>query len=718
MAFGFQNCCDGTEYFYVNNIPNTVSELEVYYIDTEEGLDFCASYVELPELFYQPKTYNLVGMTAQTNCLSCTTSHPCPDIIDDNIDELSSYITTTANECSIITESYFEVSCVQTSVPTFSNTNGGIVSLNISGGVPPYLIYSSNTTTQLAGSVNPGIIQVLTNKPGGTYSFDVVDFTTNILNLSCTLPSAPQVLTSSCNTQNISQFGLSNGKLFYPSIQGGTPPYFVYSGATLLTQSNFPISNLGLNGNPYTLTIQDSGTGGNFQQSTLSCTITQPSQVFIYPTNLCLQFEYCGKGFSLSFVSAGTVNNRASYTLSNASSIGVSSTVTLSYDGTNWVTSSFTSTIQITLPNGCSTNTVSSTFTGPTTQYPIGSWSINSSSWLRNDGVNDTIFTLYSGTCQNTTINPTITTLGYCSTSTTPQGVVTFSSVVGGSSPYTFIVDNNLANSNVTTASVTNLTSGSHTYTITDQTGSTVTGSFNIPSTPGSTVSLSLSRTDNTPPTSYTNSTVQNIAVRSIYRDFNIDITIPNLPNGVSLQGYFEVLCKGQIATTNNYTENLIGSWPDYISNPFISVKKNTTTIGSSITSTPPTDSGSITRLNGNVSPTFIPANNNNTCIFTSSVFTRKVKKTFYIGSSSSPLTILNSDVFKLNLNSGYNFRTDTTFTCRPGIAWQYDIKFIPTSTQPNCIVFDFNNYSTTSFRQISGNINPQTLSTAFIISY
>jgi hypothetical protein len=718
MAFGFQNCCDGKEYFYVNNIPNTVSELEVYYIDTEEGLDFCASYVELPELFYQPKTYNLVGMTAQTNCLSCTTSHPCPDIIDDNIDELSSYITTTSNECAVITESFFEVSCGTISPSTFLYPGDGQLSVSISGGIPPYFIYSAGTSIQYGGASNPGMIPVIGESTGGQYSFDVVDFTQSVKTITCTIPSAPSVLTTSCNTQNITQFGLINGKLFYPTIQGGTPPYSVYSGSTLLTQSNFPILNLSVGS--YNLIIRDSGTGDNFQQKSLSCAITQPAQVFVYPTNLCLQFEYCGKGFSLSFVSAYTENNRAFYSSTNASIIGLGAGEEMSiyWDGFKWTSSQFNSVSPITLPNGCSTNTVSSTFTGPTTQYPMGSWSINSSSWLRNDGVNNTIFTLYSGTCQNTTINPTITTLGYCSTSTTPQGVVTFSPVVGGSSPYTFIVDNNLAGSNVTTTSVTNLTSGSHTYTITDQTGSTVTGSFNIPSTPGSTVSLSLSSTDNTPPTSYTNSTVQGVSVRSIYRDFNIDITIPNLPNGVSLQGYFEVLCKGQIATTNNYTQNLAGSWPDYISNPFISVKKNTTTINSSITSTQPTDSGSITRLTGNVSPNFIPTNNNNTCTFNTSTFTRKVKKTFYIGSSSSPLSILNSDVFKLNLNSGYNFRTNSTTTCRPGIAWQYDIKFIPTSTPPNCVVFDFGNYSTTSFRQTSGNNSPQALSTAFIISY
>lgn len=711
MAFGFQNCCDGTEYFYVNGIPSSVSELEVYYIDTEEGLDFCASYVELPELYYQPKTYNLVGMTAQTNCLSCTTSHPCPDIIDDNIDELSSYITTTTNECSIITESFFEVSCVQTSVPTYSNPNGGVVSLNITGGVPPYLIYSSNTTTQLGGSSTPGVITVLNNKPGGTYSFDIVDFTTNILNVSCTLPTAPTLLTSTCNTQNISQFGLSDGKLFYPTIQGGTPPYFVYSGSTLLTQSNFPINNLGINGNPRILTIQDSGTGGNFQQTSLSCTITQPAQVFIYPNNLCLQFEYCGKGFSLSFVSAGTINNRASYTLSNASSIGVSSTVTLSYNGTNWVTSSFTSTVPITLPNGCSTNTVSSTFTGPTTQYPMGSWSVNSSSWLRNDGVNNTIFTLYSGTCQNTTITPTITTQGYCSASPTPQGIVTFSPVIGGSSPYTFIVDNNLAGSNVTTSSVTSLTSGAHTYTITDQTGSTVTGSFTIPSTAGATLQLSVSNNLNTNTT--TNTTVSSISVRSTYRNITTNISIPNIPSGNQLQGYFEITLKWQGAYTSNYYEQLGGT----VDFSIPSILKNSTNVISQLSQIgSTTDTGSITRGSGNVSPNFITSAKNSICpsypsAGNTSTYTRKIKKVYNLGTSVSPITLTNSDTIKIITDSSYNFRPLATASpanaCDPGFAIQMDVKFIQTSSTPTCSTSNFGTSSIISYKQIANSQNP-----------
>ena len=716
MAYGFQNCCDGTEYFYVNGIPSSVSELETYYIDTTEGLDFCATYVELPELFYQPKTYNLVGMTAQTDCTECTTLNPCPDIIEDDIDSISSYITTTSNECVVITESFLEVTCVQTTVPTFLNPNAGIVSLNIVGGVPPYLIYSSNTTTQLTASSNPGNIQVLTNKPGGTYSFDVLDFTNNIASINCTLPAAPSTLLSTCNTQNISQFGLSDGKLFYPSIQGGTPPYFVYSGATLLTQSNFPLVNLGLNGNPYTLTIQDSGTGSNFQQYSLSCTITQPAQVFIYPNNLCIQFEYCGKGFQLSFTSAGTINNRASYTLTNASSIGVSSSVTLSFNGTNWITSSFTSTVPITLPNGCITNTVSSTLFGPTTQYPLGAWSVNSSSWLYNDGVNNTVFTLYSGTCQNTVITPTITTQGYCSTSPTPQGIATFSPVVGGLSPYTFIVDNNLIGSNTTTSSVANLTSGSHTYTITDQTGSTVTGSFIIPSTAGANLSLNLNKYDNAS-TFYTNTTLTGgISVRSIYRNFNIDVSILNLPSNVTLQGYFELTIRAQLATTAQYLDTYAGGWSDSYDD--VNVFKNSTPISSSIISVSTSDTGAITRLNSNVSPNFIPANNNTSCTFTSTVFTRKLKRIFTVGTSSSPLTISSSDLIKFNFEPAYNFRINSTNLCRPGITFQYNIKFIPTTPQPNCLIYNFSTESITSFRQISGNNNPSTLDTTNRISY
>jgi len=66
MAFGFQNCCDIEDYFYVNGIPGSVSEYEIYYIETVQGNTLCGTYVELPELFYQPITYDLVGMTAQT----------------------------------------------------------------------------------------------------------------------------------------------------------------------------------------------------------------------------------------------------------------------------------------------------------------------------------------------------------------------------------------------------------------------------------------------------------------------------------------------------------------------------------------------------------------------------------------------------------------------------------------------------------------------------
>ena len=71
MALGFQNCCDVEDYFYVTGIPGSVSEFEIYYIETVEGDTLCGTYVELPTLDYQPITYDLIGMTAQTSCANC-----------------------------------------------------------------------------------------------------------------------------------------------------------------------------------------------------------------------------------------------------------------------------------------------------------------------------------------------------------------------------------------------------------------------------------------------------------------------------------------------------------------------------------------------------------------------------------------------------------------------------------------------------------------------
>jgi hypothetical protein len=709
MAFGFQNCCDGTEYFYVNGIPSSVSELEVYYIDTEEGLDFCASYVELPELFYQPKTYNLVGMTAQTNCLSCTTSHPCPDIIDDNIDELSSYITTTTNECAVITESFFEVSCVQTSVPTFSNTNGGIISLNISGGVPPYFIYSSNTTTQLSSSVNPGIVQVLTNKPGGTYLFDVVDFTSNVLNISCTLPSAPTLLSSSCNKIDVSGFfGNTNGQILQPSVNGGTPPYTYWSGSTQIT--TFPITNLAAG--TYNLTIKDSGVGINFQQVTISCVIIDSVEQIVYPSNLCMSFEFCGTGFLINFVSAGTLNNKAYYTPDAAgrNSLGVGTLFQLSWNNSQWVTNSVNKISSVSLAGGCSPAGTTVGFTGPTSQQPNGSWSPISNTFFNNDGGGVTQINVSSTSCNSTPLSVTaIVNDGTCSP--TPNGTITLT-VNNGTPPYLVFFGGVNNNGNL---SITGLGSGTFTWSVTDSTNRSASGvsTLNVPIQ--SNIEMTIIAT-------YSNSqNVVNVASptksRQISRTYNLSVSISGLGNGESIQGYFTVKYK-QLALYKNAVNDPNFNQPydstvyvpgntidlNTLTGPTSGIvwSKSNTGVFSNLTLSPTTiESGFYNRRCPAMTictflpiPTSImPAAQNNGCPTTTNQ-AAAASISYTVGSSLSPITFSNGDVIATSLLSEFKWRPNTTgtngefvaeTTCRRAYAEDWEIYFTLTSSLPIC---------------------------------
>ena len=714
MAYGFQNCCDGTEYFYVNGIPSSVSELETYYIDTTEGLDFCATYVELPELFYQPKTYNLVGMTAQTNCTVCTTSNPCPDIIEDDIDSISSYITTTSNECAVITESFLEVTCVQTTVPTFSNPNAGIVSLNIVGGVPPYLIYSANTTTQLAASSNPGNIQVLTNKPGGTYSFDVLDFTNNIVSINCILPVAPSLLTVTCNKVDVTGvFGNTNGQILTPSVVGGTPPYTYWSGSTQIT--SFPITNLGAG--TYSITVKDSGTGSNFQQQSTNCIISQPTQI-IYPSSLCMSFEFCGTGFLINFLSAGTINGKAYYTPNAAgnTSLGITSGLELSWDGVKWTTNSKTKTSSVSLAGGCNPLGTNVQFIGPSTQQPTGSWSPVSSSFYNNDGGGTTVINVTQGNCTSSSLSvTTIVNDGTCSA--TPNGTITLT-VNNGAGPYiVFIggVDNNGQ------LSKTGLNSGTYSWSVTDATNRTASGTLNVNVIISSNINLSVGATFNT-----LNDFWQDLSnptrTKLIGRRYDVTINASGLNPGEQIQGYFVVIYK-QLAL---YKTTGIISPPDY---PY-----DSTIYQPNVTWSLITDSGSqsgyrwkknginisndysdelVQNQLGNrkcpvglctiipVSSSIMPTPQNNSCPTTSDQ--AGVAALYYtVGNASNPITIDSNTTITGNLPTSFRWRPNSSglgggnfeaqTSCPRAYAEDWEIYFQQVGNIPQCKSLTFNN--------------------------
>jgi hypothetical protein len=710
MAYGFQNCCDGTEYFYVNGIPSSVSELETYYIDTTEGLDFCATYVVLPELFYQPKTYNLVGMTAQTNCTVCTTSNPCPDIIEDDIDSISSYITTTSNECAVITESFFDVTCrnPQPIIPTFSTPNGGRVYITVTGGVPPYLIYSSNTTTQLAASSNPGNILTLQNKPGGTYSFDVLDFTNNLKSISCTLPTAPTLLTVSCNKVDVTGvFGNTNGQILTPSVAGGTPPYTYWSGSTQIT--SFPITNLGAG--TYTITVKDSGTGSNFQQQNTNCVISQPTQI-IYPSSLCMSFEFCGTGFLINFLSAGTINGRAYYTPNAAgnTSLGITSGLQLSWDGVKWTTNSKNKTLSVSLAGGCNPSGTNVQFIGPSTQQPTGSWSSVSSSFYNNDGGGTTVINVTEGSCTSSPLSVTaIANNGACST--TPNGTITLT-VSNGTGPYiVFIggVDNNGQ------LSKTGLNSGTYSWSVTDATNRTTSGSITLTVPIQSDIIMTISATYNVSPNPdvVSNTSVPGFSGVKLYgRYYNLSISITGLAGGESLQGYFVVTYKQlslyrTVTGTNDYTSGVYRPgvtflYPDLNGNTSGNIWSLN---GSSISASAYQNQTTSNQLGNRVCPpsslcvfipvstNILPAANNSTCPTTADQ-AGVGRISYQVGTTASPLSLSNNSTVTTLLTSGFRFTPNTLGTegnCQRAYAEDWEIYFVNTGTIPTCKTLKIN---------------------------
>ncbi len=708
MAYGFQNCCDGTEYFYVNGIPSSVSELETYYIDTTEGLDFCATYVELPELFYQPKTYNLVGMTAQTDCTECTTSNPCPDIIEDDIDSISSYITTTSNECAVITESFFEVTCrdPQPIIPTFSYPNGGRVYITVTGGVPPYLVYSANTTTQLAASSSPGNISVLTNKPGGTYSFDVLDFTNNVKSISCTLPVAPTLLTVSCNKVDVSgAYGNTNGQILTPSVAGGTPPYTYWSGSTQIT--SFPITNLGEG--TYTITVKDSGTNSNFQQQNTNCIISQPEPV-PYPSNLCMSFEFCGTGFLINFVSAGTLNGKTYYTPNAAgnTSLGITSGMQLYWDNSKWTTTNKTKSLPVSLAGGCSPSNTTVKFDGPTSQQPIGSWSPISSSFYINDGSGVTVINVTEGSCTSSPLSVTaVANNGTCSA--TPNGTITLT-VNNGAGPYiVFIggVDNNGQ------LSKTGLNSGTYSWSVTDATNRTASGSVTLTVPIQSNIIMTIAATYNVSPNPdlVSNTSVPGFSGVKLYgRYYNLSISITGLAGGESLQGYFVVTYKQlslyrTVTGTNDYTSGVYEPgvtflYPDLngdtsgniwsLNGSPISAYQNQTTSNQLGNRVCPQGSPCVIIP---VSTNILPSSNNSSCPTTTGQ-AGVGRISYQVGTTASPLSLSNNSTVTTLLTSGFRFTPNTLGTegsCQRAYAEDWEIYFVNTGTIPTCKTLTIN---------------------------
>jgi hypothetical protein len=156
MTSFVSGCCDNKLYKLKSN--------NLYDIGNVISLNpnnFCYTVVEEPS--YQT-SYDILDDDLGVNVLSgvtgCTSQYcqPC-----------SGYTgSSTTNECNVITLLPLGVECVSIN-PTIGNPNGGILSVNVTGGTAPYtIIWESPNGETYTG-------QTIYNKPQGTYIVTVYD---------------------------------------------------------------------------------------------------------------------------------------------------------------------------------------------------------------------------------------------------------------------------------------------------------------------------------------------------------------------------------------------------------------------------------------------------------------------------------------------------------------------------------------------------------------
>lgn len=295
MALGFRDCCNEFNYFLLTETPATVSEFEIYYIQTAEGPSFCATYINLPPLNYTPTTYNTISITQQTDCDACIATNPCPT--EENILEnqfgVGSVIT--QPDCNFTSIRYLLVDCFPVN-PTFQNSLDGEVILNVTGGVPPYVFRDFNTNQVLQGNpVIDNFYRVLNEVPAGDYRFLVSDTDENfIIDITCTLTAPPPFPVFQVETVDATVFGKPDGRINFIVLSAGTPPYgYIING---IVYDELPII---IGAGTYTVTIFD-----QFYTTEYEVIVEQPPPVD-YPSQLCFNVTaivgVCSQEFGLQF---------------------------------------------------------------------------------------------------------------------------------------------------------------------------------------------------------------------------------------------------------------------------------------------------------------------------------------------------------------------------------------------------------------------------------
>ncbi|MFN4233283.1 MAG: T9SS type B sorting domain-containing protein [Bacteroidia bacterium] len=381
-------------------------------------------------------------------------------------------------------------SAVNAVINTFNNTsctaNTGSATVSVSGGTAPYTYSWSPSGGNAATASGLGV---------GTYTVTVTDNNgcqdtamVNISTLNGPVISNPQ-------QTNVTCFGLSNGTASV-TVSGGTAPY-TYSWSPF---GGNAASASGLSAGTYTVTVTDNAGCS----ATQTFNITEPAAL-VATTN---SVTPANCGVSNGAASISVTGGTGTYTYSWSPSGGSAASATGLAAGTYVVT--------VTDQNGCqdTANVIITTIGGPTinvvTQNNVscnggsdGSITVSASGanppysylWSPTGGNASTANNLSAGTytvtvtdslgcvsVQTFTIsqpNPIVpnatTTPANCATN---DGSITLNAS-GGTAPYTY----SWSPGGSTNSSISNLTGGVYTVTITDANNCTYTGSVTVPVT-------------------------------------------------------------------------------------------------------------------------------------------------------------------------------------------------------------------------------------------
>ena len=370
MALGFRECCNQYSYFTLDTTPSFVSEFETYHIITEQGLNFCAIYTNLPTLNYIPPVYNLLEMTQQTDCAICIESFPCPSQEVILVNEFVSGSVAQGTDCQIVTIPPMFVQC-QITNPTTYGASDGKVELVISGGVAPYRFISAGTEVFLSYTqAGENLYTIFDEVPAGGYSVVVQDSYLDFsITTNCILENPSAQLLIDIILTRTSMYGASDGSVEFVLTEG-VPPYKI-----MLNSEEVGLVTKNLTAGIYYFEVSD-----QISSRIEVVQVEQPDPIN-YTPGLCLTFQYCGTLFNLNFIKLPIYENlRPRYRCTSPTKIG------LKQLDIYWTIDSFTgwtTTVEVSqiddiqfevFPGNCDFGDGTFSASGPNTEQPTGSW--------------------------------------------------------------------------------------------------------------------------------------------------------------------------------------------------------------------------------------------------------------------------------------------------------------------------------------------------------